>query len=620
MKLKFLKKLTRFFLLMIPFFIIDFGIRYVLNPVWMSPVKYNVVPILFDIFYIGLFVSVCWCILPQKIGGKVYLALAIIFGVWFTVNYVCFKILGRFLWIEDIFLAGEASNYINSAITYIDYKLVLLLLIYIVSIIIAYIFSESINIKGNERKIIPMLICIMGLLGVDGFMNYNINKDMVVGAWEVWQKPTLVYDKFSESNKSLAIAGFYQYTFKSIYKLMTNSQETLVDEQLVVDYFNNKKVEDNEMTGILKDKNIIFVLMESMDDWIINEKYTPTIKYMMDNGINFTNHYMPNVGMGYTFNAEFAANTGYYCPTTETSMSIFTKNSFPYSLGNVLKSVGYETRSFHFNTKDFYNRASMHKRLGYDEYISFMKYLSIEKCVQDSESVKNDKIYNMMINTNGNQKFVDFIITYSPHLPYNIEDNKLKGAKENYPELINENMSEELNNLYLLAHDTDEFFRILLERLENDGILEETVIIAFADHYAYGVQDKEVLKELSKESGSEILEKVPFFIYSPQLEDIEVDKVTSTIDIMPTIANMLGIEERRYYIGEDAFNKEYKGLVYFPDGRWYDGNIFYKQEVLGEYTQEESEYIMEINKHINELKNINDYVILTDYFAKHIKK
>jgi phosphoglycerol transferase MdoB-like AlkP superfamily enzyme len=95
-----------------------------------------------------------------------------------------------------------------------------------------------------------------------------------------------------------------------------------------MEYFEEKEVKYNEMTGILKDKNVIFVLMESMDDWIISEKYTPTIKYMMDNGINFNNHYMPNVGMGYTFNAEFAANTGYYCPTTESSASIYTKNLF----------------------------------------------------------------------------------------------------------------------------------------------------------------------------------------------------------------------------------------------------------------------------------------------------
>ena len=98
---------------------------------------------------------------------------------------------------------------------------------------------------------------------------------------------------------------------------------------------------------------------------------------MMENGINFVNHYMPNVGVGYTFNAEFAVNTGYYCPSTETSASIYTKNSFPLSLGNLATREGYTTKSFHFNGRNFYNRATMHKQFGYKEYKSFMNYLPI---------------------------------------------------------------------------------------------------------------------------------------------------------------------------------------------------------------------------------------------------
>ena len=399
--------------------------------------------------------------------------------------------------------------------------------------------------------------------------------------------------------------------------MITKSKLSLTDEQTVIDYFENKNIQDNEMTGILKDKNVIFVLMESMDDWIISEKYTPTIKYMMDNGINFKNHYMPNVGMGYTFNAEFAANTGYYCPSSESSASIFIKNAFPYSLGNILKNMGYRTASFHYNTKDFYNREAMHKRFGYDKYVSFMKYLSIEKCVQDTEAVKSDELYDMMTKTENGERFLDFIITYSAHLPYNIEDNKLKGAKENYSQLIDENISEELNNLYLLAHDTDEFFKVLLKRLKEDGILEDTVIIGFTDHYAYGVQDYELLKEMTLNAGSEIFERVPFFIYSPGLEHKTVEKVTSAIDIMPTIANLLGAEDRRYYVGNDAFDASYNGIVYFPDGKWYDGNILFEPNSGTTYTDEERQYIINTNKYIDDIKSISDYVVSTNYFARH---
>ncbi len=158
-----------------------------------------------------------------------------------------------------------------------------------------------------------------------------------------------------------------------------------------------------------------------------------------------------------------------------------------------------------------------------------------------------------------------------------------------------------------------------MERLEEDGILEDTVIVGFTDHYAYGVQDYELLKEMTINSGSEIFERVPFFIYSPGLEHKTVEKVTSTIDIMPTIANLLGVEDRRYYIGNDVFDENYTGLVYFPNGKWYDGNILFDQEVSREYTDEEMQHIIDTNKYIEDIKGINDYVVSTNYFARHSK-
>ena len=257
----------------------------------------------------------------------------------------------------------------------------------------------------------------------------------------------------------------------------------------------------------------------------------------------------------------------------------------------------------------------MHKQFGYKDYKSFMNYLSIEKCIQDSEAVKSDEIYGMFTE---NEKFLDFIITYSAHLPYDKEDNKLKGAMENYPELVDENLELETRNALLLAHDTDEFFRILLKRLNEDELLKDTVIVAFTDHYSYGISDKEKIRELRGKDSEEILERTPFFIYSPGLKAREVTKVTSSIDILPTLINMFGFEFSKYYIGNDAFDDNYTGLVYFPNGDWYDGEFYYKNgEICSEDNQQ---YVESINRYILEISNINDYVISTDYFSRLSRK
>ena len=77
---------------------------------------------------------------------------------------------------------------------------------------------------------------------------------------------------------------------------------------------------------------------------------------------------------------------------------------------------------------------------------------------------------------------------------------------------------------------------------------------------------------------------------------------------------MLGLEKCNYYMGNDAFDENYNGYVYFPNGSWYDGNIYYKS---GEaYQAKDKEYIESTNKYFAKLSNINDYVISTDYFSR----
>lgn len=597
----------------LPLVISDIVLRYVLNPIYTDNV-YMVVPVLFNLFWIFLVIYLCRYVLYKKIGRIIYVIFTVFLGIWFFANYISFKMFSRYLWFESVFLTSEAKNYITVIWQYVNIKVILIAVIYVGSIALTCILWEDSRIKKRIIRIIPVVLSIIGIISVNAFMNFKISEDKAVGAWEVWERPTLVYDKFVDSNKSLNVAGLYQYTFKSIYKTFFNGSQILPEKEAeVADFFEEKSLsQDNEMTGIFKDKNVIFVLMESIDYGMISEKYTPTISYMMKNGINFTNHYMPNVGMGYTFNAEFAANTGYYCPSTETSASVFTKNTYPYALANMADKYGYTSMSFHFNTRNFYNRATMHHRFGYKDYKSFMSYLSIEKCVQDSEAIKSDKVYGMMTES---EKFLDFIITYSAHLPYDKADNKLNGALENYSELIDESLDEETMNVLLLAHDTDEFFKILLKRLKEDGLLDNTVIVAFTDHYAYGISDKQKILDLRNTSDDEIMEHTPFFIYSTDIKHKDVTKVTSTIDILPTLVNMLGFEKTKYYIGNDAFDSNYSGYVYFPNGSWYDGNIYYEPG-NSNYSDELKEYIENMNKYIAKISDVNDYIILTDYFSR----
>ena len=240
----------------------------------------------------------------------------------------------------------------------------------------------------------------------------------------------------------------------------------------------------------------------------------------------------------------------------------FSKNNFSYSIANLFKNAGYEVNSFHYNEPEFYNRATMHINMGYESHTSFVEVTNdYDQSVLDTVMVDNDEIYEKI--SQHDRKFFGFIITYSAHLPYSTYANMCSYQYRNHPELFNSAMDTETNCAYAQAKITDDFFKGLLERLHEDGLLEDTVIVAYTDHYTYGFSDEDKLLHYSLDSGSSIFDKVPMLIYHYGDEPMEVDKTNATIDLLPTIANLFDLKASKYYMGQDIFDPRYGGFGLF---------------------------------------------------------
>jgi len=104
--------------------------------------------------------------------------------------------------------------------------------------------------------------------------------------------------------------------------------------------------------------------------------------------------------------------------------------------------------------------------------------------------------------------------------------------------------------------------------LEDEGQLENTVIIGITDHYTYGYKNTQELLKLSGVEDTLLLEKTPCFIWSADLEPAVVEKTLNTADLLPTLLNLLGIESEYKYLGRDAFDPAYDGFVPFSNGSW----------------------------------------------------
>ena len=155
-----------------------------------------------------------------------------------------------------------------------------------------------------------------------------------------------------------------------------------------------------------------------------------------------------------------------------------------------------------------------------------------------------------------------------------------------------------------------------LRRLEEDGILEDTVIVAFGDHYAYGLSDKDRLQQLSSEAGSDILERTPAFIYCAGSDlSTEVTKVTQITDLAPTILNLFGLDVPKEIMGNDIFADDYEGYAIFPNGTWLTNTTYTKNGILQWNHGMTEEEIAAMNAYVQNVYQVNDAILDSDYYA-----
>lgn len=608
----------------------------------------HLVAIIFTAAWICLILFLCIYILPKKAGRIVFVIVASLADILMISEFIYHTMFGRFFMLSSIFLANEGAAYISILHQYISPWLILYTVLAIGSIVLACVCWQKQTVPKKFWTIIAVFPVIIGILSA--YMTVSSAEKGDTKIWSTWKRPRFVYSDMADPDRCIRVMGIYQFMIRSVtHPLFSSDGFKDEDYRKVDDYvkhnediFSSRPAE-NDMTGYFKDKNVIVIMLESIDDWMISPVTTPTIYKMMNEGINFKNHIASPFGGGYTFNSEFALNTGYYTPKSTSSASIYGYNEFPYTMPKLFKKSGYSANQFHYNKMEFYNRATMHKAFGYDSYLSFMNYMTEAEAELDSNSMllPDEEIYREMTK---NEKFFDYIITYSAHLPYNA-DTKIENAKLKYPELVDmtsvESFKEmllkadeiceeidfseypsekwvsyttEYNNARLLARDTDEFIRLLTEKLSRDNLLEDTVFVVFTDHYTYGYSNEDIVKGLSVLDGERFIEETPFFIYHKGSPKMSIEKVSSTKDILPTVINLFGLDWFGGYIGDDIFDPDNKGFAYFSNMTWYDGKIYRDDTFV--LTDENREYVEKMDQKMMDCVNINDIIVAGDYFAR----
>lgn len=620
---KFTLKYYYILIVSLPFILIDIITRILGHKIHFYGIL-RLVPILFTLSYITL--GVASSLLLEKKKGKIlYIALFIISFALFITNNIYYSMTDTFFDFSLILLASEGSEYFMDAILNCN------IWVYISSIIIIISFIFGLKyFKGNNQTNLKAIIKVFFLfLIVHTITPLFLGKANDSLSWSTWRNPRNIYINFNDNNKSMMVSGIYEYSIRNFYItfIKTKKSNNYEDINFLEEEYN--KEEENystSYTGKYKDKNLILLQLEGTDNWLITEKDTPTLYNMMNNSINFTNHYSYYNGGGSTFNSEFAVNTGFITPLSYTQNAYtFNKNYFPYSLANLFKASDYSVNAFHMNDSEYYSRGTNYKNWGYENYYG-LKELGTYKddsYTLDRELILNETFQEKMFNS---EKFVDYIITYSGHLPFTTEKGVCK--KLVIEDILKEENLEELPNDYILpemteedcarrqAKETDYMVELLLNTLQEKGLIENTVIVVFTDHYLYTLSDQTILDKY-KETSNNLINKTPFFIWDNGETKKKITSVTSQLNIMPTLLNLFGLEYHpNYYIGEDALNNNYHGIVFFSDYSWYDGNVYVDGGIVTNNKTIDQIALEDKNYYINYIIRKNDLTLKYNYFKK----
>lgn len=601
----------------VSFFILDLALRMYSNQ-YVGFYDWNhYAPNLFTFSWIFLIIGILY-LLPKKVRMITYVVLFIFNHIIVYAEYLHFSILKRFFTFSDLLLAKEGSEYFLYAISKSSIKIILVLFVsLLVTAITLFLMKKTEEVKKDHYYYIYLVLVMIILVGGTRMLaNYTLGSKVDPLTWEAPFKPKNIYIDFNNQNKSLEVSGIYELLARSTYLYIQDNFITDKNKirKEIDEYFENdskKQPESqNAYTGLLEGKNVIYILMESIDSWLVTEEVMPTLYYLQQTGLNFTNRYAPSFGGGQTINSEFAMNTGLYAVENSKAIYNYDKNQFSYSLANMLKNNGYSAISIHTNSGNFYNRTYFHKALGYDYHYALDDIRNINhkqyNYYNDSSLVKNFETYDLIVRED---PFFTFAITYSTHVPYDDTNDRCITN----PYKLNIDGNKELSCIRNLAKETDEMLRILIEKLELEGRLEDTVLVLVTDHYAYGYGDQSYIKKYKNVDNDYLLQNVPFIIWNSELKHQDINILMDTADILPTLLNMLGISYNPdYYIGTDVFSTNHENFVYFSNDTFYDGNTLYNGTVVD---PTKLDYVNEIISNIKEKKDLNDKLIISDYFS-----
>jgi lipoteichoic acid synthase len=387
-------------------------------------------------------------------------------------------------------------------------------------------------------------------------------------------RPQLLTRTF-DRNYIVKYLGMYNFTiYDAIKSTNASAQRAMADSDditEVTNYTNAIYAEpDPKYFGIAKDKNVIYIHLESVQEFIIDyklngEEVTPFLNSLTKDANTFYfDNFFHQTGQGKTADAEFMLENSLFGLPQGSAFSMKGRNTYQAAPA-ILGQQGYTSAVFHGNTKTFWNRNEIYKSLGFDKFYDLSYYKANEGDIVNYGLM--DKPFfeqSIPMLKSLKQPFYTKFITLTNHFPYPIDQDLATIEKHTTGD-------SSVDNYFQTARYLDEALKQFFDDLKESGLYENSMIVMYGDHYGISENhNKAMSKVLGKEVGdfeNAQLQRVPLFIHIPGVDGSTMHQYGGQIDLLPTVLHLLGVETKgNVQLGTDLFSPDHQTVVPFRNG------------------------------------------------------
>jgi len=596
-----------------------------------------------NIFLFGVVNSIFVYIITSLFKDKVNKIITyIIYGIlwfWYSLHYVFYTVfitpfsIALFRQTDQTLKFGK--NIIISILQNIH-----VVLLFLVPLIILIIFRKKVKYKRLKLKKIG--IAVLGfVLSIGLYVGNMFIQDRETGS---------IYNLYFETNNvSLNIErlGVMSATFLDVERSIFGFEEKIEsvtsteeedDSEELFDYdYNNLEFDfnggnssilkinkymknetgtkQNKYTGLFEGMNLVFVVAESFSEIAVSEEYTPTLYKLVHDGFYFENFYTSNNLS--TIGGEFQALTGLYADNSILSSWRGGRAYYPYGLGTMFSKDGYDTYAYHNNSAFYQDRNVYLKSQGLANfkgcYNGLEKKINCEQWPQSDVEMMNATMDDYI---NNKDPFLAYYMSVSGHFYYNYNGNSM--VRKNWNKVKNLNYPEEVKGYIATQIELDKALEILINKLDEVGKLDNTVIVLLADHYPYNlsINNINVLSSYKRDSLIEANSN-SLIIYNNKMKKVNVSKVGMSIDVLPTVFNLFGMEyDSRLIMGKDILSTT-EGIAIFKDKSWVTNKGTYyasSGKFVAKVDDVADNYVDTINSIVSNRVAISRMIVDNDYY------